>query len=798
MKKLRWRAALVLLTVAGAAFLIVDRPARLGLDLQGGTQIVLEARDAPGRKVDSDTLNRTLEVLRRRVDQLGVAEPSLQRSGDRRIIVELPGVADPEEAVAVVGKTAELTFHPVLPAGQGERTIPDETGLDIGLGPPAVTGNDVSTASASIGGGFSVAWQVQVEFRTDSAWQRLTGTAACAPPGDPARRLAIVLDGKVISSPQVAAEIGCDQGITGGTTSITGTFSEKEAKDLALLIRAGALPVPVEIVEQRTIGPTLGDAAVQASVGAAIIGALLTTLYMIAYYRLLGVLAALALAAYGAMSYAVLLLIGATLTLPGIAGFVLAIGMAVDANVLVYERIKEEAALGASTRRAAQRGFERAWTAIADSNATTLLAAVLLFFFASGAVRGFGITLTIGVLVSVFTALVVTRLMVDAVLRTRLKDRPRLLGLEVGGRFRAWLAERRPNLLRRWRRWLAGSAVVLVLAGAGIVTQGFEYGLEFSGGRLLEYDTERPADLDAARERLAAAGFPRAVVQESGDGNVAIRTTQLSPDEVERIRAAVAEVGGEGGGPTLVRDEFVGPTIGNELRRKALIALGLALAAQLVYLAVRFKWSYAAGAVSAMTHDVIVLLGVFAWLGKTLDGVFLAALLTVIGYSINDSVVVFDRVRELRRARSRDPLLEVANDACLETVPRTINTGLGALFILSALYFLGGDTLTDFALALLIGIVVGTYSSVFTATPLAVWFEETWDRRKGDPARRPAVSAEPARRPAGPIEPAAHAAKARAEPAPAPGRATKSTLARTESGPAPRPRKQRRKPARKR
>ncbi|HJV08289.1 MAG TPA: protein translocase subunit SecF, partial [Acidimicrobiales bacterium] len=266
-------------------------------------------------------------------------------------------------------------------------------------------------------------------------------------------------------------------------------------------------------------------------------------------------------------------------------------------------------------------------------------------------------------------------------------------------------------------------------------TQGFEYGLEFSGGRLLEYDTARPADLDAVRRGVAGAGFPRAVVQESGDGNVAIRTTQLSPEEVSRIRDAVAEVGGA---PTVVRDEFVGPTIGNELRRKALIALGLALTAQLVYLAVRFRWSYAAGAVSAMAHDVIVLLGVFAWLGKTLDGVFLAALLTVIGYSINDSVVVFDRVRELRRARSKDPLLEVANDACLETVPRTINTGLGALFILVTLYLLGGDTLTDFALALLIGILVGTYSSVFTATPLAVWFEAVRDRRRTPPARRPA------------------------------------------------------------
>ena len=722
--------------MVGAVVLIVDRPARLGLDLQGGTQIVLEAREAPGRTIDGDTLNRTVEVLRRRVDQLGVTEPSLQRSGDRRIIVELPGVADPEEAVAVIGKTAELTFHAVRPLGQGERTLPSEAGEEIAVGPAALTGNDVGTATATIGGGFSVAWQVQVEFRNGRAWTELTGDAACAPVGDPGRRIAIVLDEKVISSPQVAPEIGCEQGISGGITSITGSFSEDEAKELALLIRAGALPVPVEVVEQRTIGPTLGDAAIEASVQAAVIGALLTTLYMIAYYRLLGVLAAIALAVYGAVSYAVLLLIGATLTLPGIAGFVLAIGMAVDANVLVYERIKEEAAGGGNVRRASENGFKRAWTAIADSNATTLLAAVLLFFFASGAVRGFGITLSIGVLVSIFTALVVTRLMVDAVLRTGLRARPRLMGLEVGGRLRGWITERRPNLLRHSGRWLAGSAIAVALATVGIVTHGLDYGLEFSGGRLLEYDTPRTPDLDAVRGAVADAGFPRAVVQESGDGNVAIRTTQLTGEEVERVRAAVEATAGE---PTIVRDEFVGPTIGKELRRKAVIALGLALAAQLAYLAVRFRWTYAAGAVSAMAHDVVLLLGVFAWLGKTLDGVFLAALLTVIGYSINDSVVVFDRIRELRRARSREPLVVVANDACLHTIPRTINTGLGALFILVALYVLGGETLTDFALALLVGIVVGTYSSVFTATPMALWFEKLADGGQATPPpRRPA------------------------------------------------------------
>ncbi|HEX7277002.1 MAG TPA: protein translocase subunit SecD, partial [Acidimicrobiales bacterium] len=489
MQQLRWRAAVVLAAVVASVFLIATRPARLGLDLRGGTQIVLEAKDTDTVKVDGDTVNRTLEVLRRRVDQLGVSEPALQRSGDRRVIVELPGVSDPDEAVEVIGKTAQLTFHPVLGilpdavAPEGELAVPDESGSHLRLGPAAVTGNEVRTARAALSSDIGASWQVEVDFRGagSSAWTDLTGKAACSGQGDPTRRIAIVLDDRVVSSPEVGAGIQCDVGIPGGTTVITGNFTQGEAKDLALLIRAGALPVPVEVVEQRTIGPTLGDAAIRASAQAAVIGALLTILYMIAYYRLLGVLAAIALALYGAMSYAVLLLVGATLTLPGIAGFVLAIGMAVDANVLVYERIKEEkSGGGATTRRAAENGFKRAWTVIADSNATTLLAAGLLFFLASGAVRGFGVTLSIGVVVSVFTALVVTRLFVDLILRTSLRDRPKLLGLEVGGRFRAWIAERRPDLLRHSRRWLAGSAVAVTIAVAGIVSQGLQYGLDFS------------------------------------------------------------------------------------------------------------------------------------------------------------------------------------------------------------------------------------------------------------------------------------------------------------------------------
>ena len=751
-RHLGWRLVAVLLLLGAAGWMVVTRPARLGLDLRGGTQIVLEAKDSPDRRVDGDTVARTLEVLRRRVDQLGVAEPTLQRSGERRVLVELPGVYDPAEAVEVIGRTAQLTFHPVLglaepaaeepaptqpPASSGELVLADEDGGRLRLGPAALTGEAVGDARAELDPQAQVRWQVAIEFQGDGGrrWAELTGEAACQPPGDPTRRVAIVLDRQVISSPQVDPSVACEQGIGGGQTVITGDFTDREAQDLSLLIRAGALPVPVEVVEQRTVGPTLGEAAIKASVQAAVLGTALTILYMIAYYRLLGGLAAVALLCYGLLSFAVLLALRSTLTLPGIAGFVLAIGMAVDANVLVFERMREEHRAGAGLRLSLERGFTKAFSAIVDSNVTTLLAAVLLFFLASGAVRGFGVTLSVGVLVSMFTALVVTRVLVELVTRSAaVRQRPGLLGLEGGGRLATWLATRGPDLLGRARWWLAGSLVALLLAGAGLVVRGPNFGVEFTGGRLLEYRTERPVDLDAARRALAEAGFPRAVVQASGDGDLTVRTGQLDQAGEDRVRRAVTGVGGQA---EELRDEFIGPTIGAELRRKAVIALGIALVVQLGYLAIRFRWTFGAAAVIAMFHDVAILLGLFAWLGKPLDGVFLAALLTVIGYSVNDSVVVFDRIRERLRGRTREPLATLANLACLQTVPRTLNTGLGALFILAALFVLGGETLTDFALALLVGILVGTYSSMFVAAPLLVAFEQ----RSGHPTPAPRPAA---------------------------------------------------------
>ncbi|MFF3446529.1 protein translocase subunit SecD [Streptomyces sp. NPDC002667] len=729
------RGLIALVAVALSLYVALTVPVHLGLDLRGGTQIVLETRPTDDADADDEATDRTVEVLRGRIDALGVAEPTIVRSGSDRIVVELPGLQDPREASDVLGRTARLSFHQVLgtaadaadgpgplPKRPHEQVIADESGQGLRLKAASLSGKDVEKAVAGFDQQGGAGWHVTVDFKGagETGWARLTGEAACHPAGDPGRRVAIVLDGRIISSPQVAPSVSCRSGIVGGSTQITGTFDTREAKDLALLINGGALPVPVETVEQRTVGPTLGVRAITASAWAAAIGTALTSLFIIAVYRIMGILATVALACYGLISYAALAVLGATLTLPGLAGFVLAIGMAVDANVLVFERAREEYAsrLRPTPRSSLTAGFRRAFSAIADSNITTLIAAGLLFFLASGPVRGFGVTLGIGVLASMVSALVITRALADlAVARPGLRRRPHLTGIAHTGAVRARLARTEPDLMRHARRWLAVSAAALVLAASGIAVRGLDFGVEFTGGRLVEYATPAPVDPDRARTALADAGFPRAVVQTSGESRLTVRTEHLTDTQAATLDDTVGDLAGRA---DKVRDEAIGASLGEELRQGALIALLVALGAQLVYLAARFRWLLGTSAVAALAHDAVILVGAFAWLGKPVDGVFVAALLTVIGYSVNDSVVVFDRIRELGRRDRGQPFARVANRALLETLPRTVNTGMGAAFILTALAVLGGDTLTDFALALLIGLVVGTYSSMFTATPLAI------------------------------------------------------------------------------
>jgi len=734
------RALAALVVVGGSAAVAATGSPTLGLDLRGGTQIVLETRDAPGIAADSAATDRVLEVLRGRVDGLGVAEPSLNRSGENRIVVELPGLQDPAEAAEVLGRTAQLAIRPVLNTPTADsRQIVDDSGAPLLVGPPALVGEDVESAQSAAGSQGVIGSVVDVSFSGEGGerWRQLTAQTACAPAGDPARRIAIVLDSQVISSPQLDPSIGCGVGMLGGSTQISGSFSVEQAQELAILIQGGALPVPVEIIEQRTVGPTLGASAIEASMLAALIGTALTGVFLLVAYRLAGLVAVVALAGYALVAYAGLIALGATLTLPGLAGFVLAIGMAVDANVLVAERAREEYAKRPRLERASERGYKGAFTAVIDSAVTTLLAGALLFWLASGPVRGFGVTLTLGVVVSLFSALVLSRLLTIWTLRRKVVlKHPAWTGLSTIGPVRRRLEKVDPGLLRPAGRYLAVSAVVVVVALAGLAVRGLDLGVEFTGGRSVEFTTTNPVDADTARAAVAEAGLGGRSVQMTGDGGISVRGNDIVDADVSALREALAAAGG---GAELEQDELIGPSLGAELARGALIALAVALAAQLIYLAVRFRWTYGAGAVAALLANVAVVVGWFAWTGRTIDGVFVAGLLTVIGYTVNDSVVVFDRVRAERATRRKEPFHRVAGQAVLSTVPRTVNTGLSTSMILLALLVLGGETLADFALALILGIVAGTISTVTVAVPLTIALQRRFgDAEPRTPAKRPA------------------------------------------------------------
>ncbi|WP_210649202.1 protein translocase subunit SecD [Nocardioides sp. SYSU D00065] len=734
------RFILVLGLLAGCAALAINVKPNLGLDLRGGAQFVFEAEGTEQTPASAENVDKTLQVLRGRVDALGVAESTLVRQGENRILVELPGVtsdAEAQEAEERIGTTAKLTIHEVLAAAQpdakpskkGNLVLPSDQGDTIEVGPTVIQGDEISGANA-VQREQSVQWVVAIDFngKGGDTWADITGKAACNPSGDPKRRIAIVLDNEVISSPEVETSVGCNVGIRGGSTDITGDYTSEEARDLAALIEGGALPLELRAISDRLVGPSLGAAAIDASIEAGIIGLILTGLFIIVAYRLVGLMATLALTSYALLAYAMLVGLGSTLTLPGLAGFVLAIGMAIDANVLVFERAREEYAAypSAGLRRALAVGFNKAWTAIIDSNVTTLLAAGLLFFLGSGPIKGFGVTLTIGVIASMISALIIARVLCDLAVSNRKVGRsPKVSGLSDVGKVRAWLDRKDPNIMKNRGRWLAVSGAATVFAIAGIVTQGLNLGVEFTGGRQLDYSVTDDVSIDEARDAVAAAGFSEAVVQTADTpADFTVRTGEISNEDEQRIEDELAKVGGD---VSKIDDQQIGASLGEELRNNALIAFGVAFLAQLLYLAVRFKWTFGASAVIAMAHDVLIVVGIFAWLHKPIDGIFLAAAMTIIGLSVNDTVVVFDRVRERWfGSKPEDDFNTLANKAAVETVPRTVNTGLGTMFILAALAILGGDSLRDFSIALLIGLIVGTYSSVFTATPLVTYFQEKW------------------------------------------------------------------------
>ncbi len=736
-KKLKWKSVLVVAIAALAIWfsyppldvhdkegnIVEEGKINLGLDLQGGMHLILqvdtsklspnEAKDAP---------QRALEVIRNRIDQFGVMEPVIQLQGKDRLLVQLPGITDRERAKEIIGRTAHLEFKLVSDdpelvksaiSGEGVqgyelkhmKTREDKEESLLIESDAVLTGDMLVDATTEFSQqGFGQPY-VSLTFNDKGAdiFATVTGENV-------GKRLAIVLDEEVYTAPVIRERI------PSGRAQITGNFSVQEAKDIALVLRAGALPAPVAIIEERSVGPALGRDSVQKGIRAIIVGGICVLAFMAIYYLLAGVIADFALVLNillitGALSY-----FGATLTLPGIAGLVLTIGMAVDANVLIFERIREESKLGKSLRAAIHAGYDKAFWTILDANVTTLITALILFQFGTGPVRGFATTLSIGIIASMFTALVVTRLALDIITLSR-PNMQRLPMLQFFSQ---------PDIpFVKIRKVMYAASLILIIIGMALFVQrgSRNYGIDFTGGTLQQFQFTEVVPVEEVRGILSEIGMGESSIQQFGEGKEIIvrsysgRTEDIVTGFNQKFGVGSFEV---------MRVEAVGPAVGADLRRAAIKALIFAMVGICLYISFRFEFRFAITAIIALAHDVLISLGLIALTGREISLPVIAALLTIVGYSINDTIVLFDRIREDRKFMRKASPEEIINTSINQTLSRTVLTSLTTLLVVFALFIFGGKVINDFSFVLMVGVLVGTYSSIFIASPLLI----DWPSRK--------------------------------------------------------------------
>ncbi len=675
-------------------------------------------------------IGQSLEIIRQRIDQIGVAEPTIQRVGADRILVQLPGVQDPGRIRQLIGSTAKMSFHLLGEPGEpGTTMLADARGRTAPiLDRVELAGDRLSDARV----GFDPRTnEPLVSFRFDNAGATRFAEITKANVGRP---FAIVLDGKVLSTPVIR------EPITGGAGQISGDFTVETANDLAAMLRAGALPAKLTVIEERTVGADLGGDAIRMGLTTGLAGFALVVGFMVMLYGTWGLLANLALGLNVILTFAALSLVGATLSLPGIAGIVLGVGLAVDANVLINERIREETAKGRGAFAALDAGFRRAYSTIVDSNVTSLIATVLLFWFGSGPVRGFAVTMGLGIVISMFTAVSVVRvLMIAIVRRLKLKTltiRP-LLPIRLvpdGTRIRFMKA----------RFFGIGLSAVLSIASLILfVSPGLNYGVDFRGGIQMEVTTRAPVDLGALRAGLGRLGLGEVTLQEFGDATrTLVRVERQAGDEAAQTAAAAklkAEIVQLEPTAEIARTEVVGPKVSGELATAGFMAVTFASLAMLVYIWVRFEWPFAVGAIATLLLDVTKTVGFFALTGLDFNLTAIAALLTLVGYSVNDKVVVYDRMRENMRLYKAMPLREIIDLSINETLARSLYTSATAFLAMLPMAIWGGSAVESFAVPMIFGIVVAASSSVFIAAPILLFLGD-WRTRRREAKPVPAVA----------------------------------------------------------
>ena len=775
------------------------RSLNLGLDLQGGIHLVLEVKtEGMEQQEAQDAVAQAQEVIRNRVDQFGVAEPTIQRQGENRIIIELPGVQDVQRAKDLVGQTALLEFQILEPAEDRTRLIqridqvlapedegeeqeedlllsstPESAPLSSMLSPagedltvsgrdlqrvknllntpeaqelipadveflfsskpagaegnefyflylvrkrPEMTGHMIQDAFVSIGQVVEYMGQPIINFSTTDEGVRLFSRITGSHIGD---RMAIVLDESVYSAPTIQNKISEGRGI------ITGSGTQEEAKDLAIVLRAGALPAEVEIIEDRTVGPSLGRDSIEQGKTAAIYSMVLVVIFMVLYYRAAGLVADCALLLNMLFIMAVLAGFNATLTLPGIAGIILTIGMAVDANVLIFERIREELRSGKTVRAAIDSGYGHALSAIIDANVTTFLVGIVLYQFGTGPIRGFALTLCIGIISSLFTAFFVTRTIFELMTR---KSEQSSLSIGPVGLF----ANLNIRFLSLRNIGFGTSAAVLLIGIVSILgINGIRKGIDFAGGTLLELHFDPAVQVEDIRSQLGSVpvgddelDLSKSEIKQFGSENdILIRVSESGTGtEVADGIMGVLEAGFAASIEEMEwirRQEKVGPKIGSELSSAAVRAVLVALALILIYMAWRFhRFLYGIAAVVALFHDVLITLGLLSLFDIEITLAVVAALLAIVGYSLNDTIVVFDRIRENLHTARRQGFDGTVNQSINECLSRTMITSATTLMAVLVLMLFGGEVNRDFTITLMIGVVVGTYSSIFVASPV--------------------------------------------------------------------------------
>jgi len=710
---LKIRIAVILGLVVFSAIYVfpLEKNINLGLDLKGGMYVLLKAdTSAISAKKIPDAIGAAVEKIRTRIDAYGVKETSIQVQGNNSILVQVPGVIDRgiidrlKEVGKLEFKIVEKDSEKISQAKAGN--VPEgyelkkyaDTQLLL-FKDPVMMGSGLSESYLgfnSYGGSEPI-----LNFTSEGSKKFAKITE-----DNTGEALAIVLDGVIKSAPRI------DEPILNGEARIRGDFSVDDARLIVTVLNSGALPIPLVVEEERSVGPLLGSDSISRGINSILLGAALVVVFVLIYYFLGGVVTVICLALDLLFILAGLLLFKGTLTLPGIAGMILTLGMAVDANVLIFERIREELKLDKPLSIAIKNGFNRAKRTIIDANVTTLIAALFLFIYGTGPIKGFATTLSLGIIASIFTSVFVGRTIFSLLLDLRLKSL-RMLSL---------ISAPKINFVKFKGICIVISLILVVGSLFNFYSKGEgAFGIDFKGGQILEYQINPPTDIQEIRNVLKKEGFNEVSIQEFKDisGGVSIKSAADIASGIDQALKNNFEEVKE------LKATTVGPAVGKILKQKAYLAIALSLLGILVYVGFRFKhFDFAFAAVIALFHDVIISLGVLCFAGYEINLLTVTALLTIAGYSINDTIVIYDRIREISPRSRKSSLSEIINMAINTTLSRTVITSLTTLMVIVSIFLLGGEILKGFSFALLVGVVCGTYSSIYIAAPLVLLFRK--------------------------------------------------------------------------